>query len=85
MAGAVLSTRLLAASFLSMEIDPRLKDIRHQHCADTIADMLQELICSETGDKDAAGAIAYAIETWYAYHETELKKWKSLREALRSF
>ena len=68
-----------------MEIDLRLKDMHYQRCADTIADMLQELICSETGDQDAAKAIAYAIETWYAYHETELNKWKNLREALRSF
>jgi hypothetical protein len=68
-----------------MEIDPRFKDIHHQRCADTIADMLQELICSETGDKDAAEAIAYAIDTWYAYHETELNKWKSLKQILKSF
>jgi hypothetical protein len=68
-----------------MEIDPRFKDMHHQRCADTIADTLQELMCSETGDKDAAEAIAYAIETWYAYHETELNKWKNLKESLKSW
>lgn len=68
-----------------MEIDLPLKDMHRQNCADTIADMLQELICSETGDKDAAEAIANAIEAWYAYHEKELNKWKSLKELLKSF
>ena len=69
-----------------MEIDPRFKNLHHQNCSNTIAEVLQELLCgSETGDKDAAEAIAYAIETWYAYHEKELNKWKSLKELLKSF
>ena len=68
-----------------MENNSHIKNLHYQNCSDTIADMLQELISSETGDKDAAEAIAYAIETWYAYHEKELNKWKNLKELLKSF
>ena len=68
-----------------MENNSHLKNLHHQNCSDTIAEVLQELVCSETGDKDAAEAIAYAIETWYAYHEKELNKWKNLKESLKSW